>query len=53
MDGHGSAVDDEIVVQLGETGETTRSFDEAGTVFIGCHQPGHYEAGMKATVRIA
>jgi uncharacterized cupredoxin-like copper-binding protein len=26
--------------------------DEAGTLLIGCHVPGHYEAGMKAKVEI-
>ena len=31
----------------------TYRFDQAGTMFIGCHQPGHYEAGMQATVAVS
>lgn len=28
------------------------TFTEPGTVLIGCHQPGHYSAGMKGTVTV-
>lgn len=42
-----------VVVQPGETKVTSEVFDEPGTVLIGCHQPGHYEAGMKATVAVS
>lgn len=46
--------DDEnaIVVAAGETKELTWRFTEAGTVLIGCHQPGHYAAGMKGEITI-
>jgi uncharacterized cupredoxin-like copper-binding protein len=47
---HGGGRDDALVVDPGETGEATETFDEAGTTLIGCHQPGHYQAGMKAMV---
>ncbi len=34
----------------GESKTLTWTFTEAGTVFLGCHQPGHYAAGMIASV---
>lgn len=37
----------------GETKELTWHFTEAGEVLIGCHQPGHYAAGMVATVNVS
>ena len=39
-----------VVLAAGETKELTWRFSEAGTVLIGCHQPGHYAAGMTGTV---
>lgn len=36
-----------ITVEPGATGELTYTFDGAGEVLIGCHQTGHYAAGMK------
>jgi len=41
-----------ITVAGGETKEVTWRFTQAGTVLIGCHQPGHYENGMKGSVRV-
>ncbi len=41
-----------IAVAPGKTGELDFTADEAGTLLIGCHVPGHYEAGMKAKVEI-
>ena len=43
---HGSATMKVVVVAPGETGEITHTFTETGVFEIGCHQPGHYEAGM-------
>lgn len=37
-------------VDPGATEDLTATFDRTGTFIIGCHQPGHFEAGMKATV---
>jgi uncharacterized cupredoxin-like copper-binding protein len=49
--GHGGGHDgkDEAAttVNPGKTGSLTRTFDTSGTVEIGCHQAGHYTAGMK------
>ena len=41
-----------ITVEPGKTAELTHTF-QAGDNLIGCHQPGHYAAGMKVTVHSA
>jgi uncharacterized cupredoxin-like copper-binding protein len=51
--GHGGDDADAIVVEPGETGTLTHTFDDAGTVEIGCHQPGHYDAGMKIDIDVS
>ena len=56
--GHGTSDeggDDEaaITVEPGERGEITHTFASAGDLLIGCHEPGHYDAGMKIGVSIA
>jgi uncharacterized cupredoxin-like copper-binding protein len=51
-DGGGGGGDDRVVLEPGERGELTRRFDEAGTVEIGCHEPGHHEAGMRLAVEV-
>ena len=58
MDGHsmsgmgGDASDRTVTVKPGKTAEVTTTFDAAGTLIIGCHVPGHYEAGMKAMLKV-
>jgi uncharacterized cupredoxin-like copper-binding protein len=51
-DDHGGGSDDKnkITVEPGKSGELTYRFDKAGSYEIGCHEPGHYDAGMKITV---
>lgn len=41
-----------ITVQPGESGELSYTFDEPGTYEVGCHQPGHYAAGMTIIVTV-
>jgi uncharacterized cupredoxin-like copper-binding protein len=41
-----------VTVAAGETKELTWAFTEPGTVLIGCHQPGHYDAGMKGQITV-
>ena len=41
-----------VVIAAGETKEITWVFPEEGTVQIGCHQPGHYAAGMVGEVAV-
>ena len=35
-----------------ETGVVSYHFDTAGEIMLGCHLPGHWEAGMKAIVTV-
>lgn len=49
--GHGHGTDEQaITVEPGASGSLTYTFDTPGTYEIGCHQPGHYAAGMTITV---
>lgn len=41
-----------ITVKPGKTATLTRTFDNAGTMTIGCHVAGHYASGMKATINV-
>lgn len=41
-----------FTVQAGETKELTWTFDEPGSILMGCHIPGHYAAGMLGTITI-
>lgn len=50
---HHDGSDDALTVQPGKTATLTHTFFDTGTVEIGCHQPGHYAAGMKITVTTA
>ena len=52
--GHGghAADSDAVTVDPGHTGELTHTFSERDEVKIGCHQPGHYAAGMQVKVSV-
>ncbi len=53
MDAMGTEAEgDGITVDPDESGELTYTFDQLGTIEIGCHQPGHYDAGMRVTVTV-
>jgi uncharacterized cupredoxin-like copper-binding protein len=41
-----------ITVMPGDTGELTTTFNRVGFTEIGCHEVGHYEAGMRVTVNV-
>lgn len=49
MHDEGSAVS----VEPGETKELSYKAAKAGSTLIGCHEPGHYDAGMRVKVAIA
>lgn len=53
-DGHGhSHADNKALLLAPKTsGSLTYTFDKAGRVEVGCHQPGHYAAGMRMTVTV-
>ncbi|MFP5376735.1 MAG: plastocyanin/azurin family copper-binding protein [Acidimicrobiia bacterium] len=42
-----------ITVDPGERGEITHTFTEPGELIIGCHEPGHYDAGMRIRVTVS
>ncbi|WP_370327605.1 plastocyanin/azurin family copper-binding protein [Euzebya sp.] len=50
---HGAAEPNALTIPPGETVETTWTFTQPGEILIGCHVPGHYDAGMRGTVTIA
>ena len=54
--GHGAHGDSEgidaLTVEPGGTEELVYTFEESGMIEVGCHQPGHYDAGMKITVEV-
>jgi uncharacterized cupredoxin-like copper-binding protein len=41
-----------VTVPPGATGELTHTFATAGQTLIGCHEPGHYGAGMKLAITV-
>jgi uncharacterized cupredoxin-like copper-binding protein len=54
--GHGGeAGDDEaaITVEPGAAGELTHTFAGGEALLIGCHEPGHYDAGMRIDVAVS
>ena len=50
--GGGAPSSEMLTVDPGKTGTLSYTFADAGTFIIGCHQPGHYEAGMKVMVTV-
>ena len=48
--GHGH--DNAIGVAPGKTGSLTMTFATAGSFLVGCHEPGHYEAGMVGALTV-
>lgn len=51
-DGHDGHDDSAVMLASGESGDLVRVFTEPGEYLIGCHIPGHYEAGMLVTVTV-
>lgn len=41
-----------VDVEPGATGAVVYTFSGPGTILIGCHQPGHYAAGMRAVITV-
>ena len=41
-----------LSLEPGESGSVTYTFETAGEMLVGCHEPGHYEAGMVAPVTV-
>lgn len=41
-----------VTVPAGVTSTITWTFSDAGTILYGCHEPGHYEAGMVGAITV-
>jgi uncharacterized cupredoxin-like copper-binding protein len=55
-EGAGGMVHDEpnaVSLEAGESKEITWYFTDEGTTLIGCHEPGHYDGGMKGTITVS
>lgn len=52
MDGMAHDEPNVATIPPGETVELTWTFGDEGTVLIGCHQPGHYAAGMTGLITV-
>ncbi len=51
--GHGGmGAENMVSVKPGKSGDMIYRFNESGAMVIGCHQPGHYEAGMKVMINV-
>jgi uncharacterized cupredoxin-like copper-binding protein len=53
--GSGMHMEDEanaLDIPAGETKEITWTFTDAGEMIYGCHEPAHYDAGMKGTITV-
>ena len=44
--------DNALSVEPGKTDSLTMTFAKAGPLLVGCHEPGHYNAGMKAILTV-
>ncbi|MGH2702472.1 MAG: cupredoxin domain-containing protein [Actinomycetota bacterium] len=49
---HHGARPGELSIPIGETRTTTYTFDEPGTLLIGCHLPTHYDYGMRGKITV-
>lgn len=50
---HAAEVTNAVTVHGGETEELTWRFTTPGTVLVGCHVSGHWEAGMRGSVDVS
>lgn len=51
-DGMTHALPNSIAIQPGETKQLTWRFGDAGALEFGCHEPGHYGAGMHGQIAV-
>jgi uncharacterized cupredoxin-like copper-binding protein len=50
--GHGGSEYEVLELDPGQTAEITVTFEDPGTILYGCHEPGHYDAGMVGTITV-
>lgn len=53
MDGMGHDEPDGVSVEPGATETFEYTFEQSGEILAGCHEPGHYEAGMVTSISVA
>ena len=53
MGHHSDSGDGAITVEPGETGTLTHTFRSGDQLLIGCHEQGHYAAGMKLAIDVS
>lgn len=41
-----------VVLSPGRTGKLSYTFDQPDNLFIGCHVPTHWDAGMKVAITV-
>ncbi len=41
-----------VVLSPGREGKLTYTFDKPGSLYIGCHVPNHWDAGMKVAITV-
>lgn len=41
-----------VLLEPGQTGDVPFRFDQPGEILIGCHEPGHWDAGMMARITV-
>jgi len=52
MGGHGMDEAGAVTVEPGDTAELTHTFTAGDEVLVGCHEPGHYDSGMRLTIDV-
>lgn len=54
-DDHTTGEGDTLTVKPGDTGELVRTFESGDDeqLLIGCHEPGHYESGMRLSIVVS
>lgn len=52
MSGDAAGMDGDFALEPGMSDELIMTFGAAGSTVIGCHEPGHWEAGMRVNVSI-
>lgn len=53
MGGMGHDEPNGIAVEPGATETLEHTFEQSGEILAGCHEPGHYEAGMVSSMSVA
>ena len=53
MGGMGHDEPDGVAVEPGSTETLEYTFEQSGEILAGCHEPGHYEAGMVTSTTVA